>query len=73
MATKYVFRPGYINPGRKAPQLGVAYRCAGQVYELLPLTGIDAPDLARVMVEVGLQGTEKRILENRDLRRLARA
>ncbi|MFC1532848.1 hypothetical protein ACFL7M_05745 [Thermodesulfobacteriota bacterium] len=44
---------------------------AKPVYKLFPGIGIDSSALANVMVDVGLNGIEKEILENRDIRNRA--
>lgn len=68
LSEKYIFRPGFIMPGpdRKSPSLGE--RMFRPVYRLFPVFGIDAPDLAAVMLNVGINGAEKIVFENRDLR-----
>jgi uncharacterized protein YbjT (DUF2867 family) len=68
---KYIFRPGYINPGRKTAQAGWAEWAARQAYKVMPQIGIDAADLSKVMVDIGLNGHENRILSNREMRNLA--
>jgi uncharacterized protein YbjT (DUF2867 family) len=69
LSEKYIFRPGFIMPGpeRKSPSLGE--RLFRPIYRLFPVFGIDAPDLATVMLKVGINGDQKTIFENRDLRR----
>ena len=69
---KYIFRPGFINPGRKTPQAGWSGRVAKSVYRLIPSLGIDAEDLATVMIDVGLTGNAKRILSNGEMRKRVR-
>lgn len=75
----HIFRPGYIHPvePRRAPTFG--YRVARGLYPLVrrlyPNVGLASDDLARAMVHAGLEGTaghESPILENRDIRALAR-
>lgn len=68
---KYVFRPGFINPGRKSAQAGWSGWVAKQVYMLIPSIGIDAADLGKVMINVGLNGSIQPTFSNRELRRLA--
>jgi len=68
---KYVFRPGFIKPGRKSPTAGWSGRIAEQFYKLIPIIGIDAVDLAAVMINAGLNGTSTSILSNREMRNLA--
>jgi len=70
----HLFRPAYIYPvkPRKEPNLG--YRLLRAIYPAfqLPFANlvIRADDLARAMVDVSLEGTERefRVLENRDIR-----
>ena len=38
------------------------------IYRLFPKIGIDAPELARVMIEVGMNQHELTVFENRNLR-----
>jgi uncharacterized protein YbjT (DUF2867 family) len=64
----YMFRPGFIMPGRKSPKLTFAIRAFLPVYRFFPFIGIDASDLAKVMVNVGLNGCEMPVFENRDIR-----
>jgi uncharacterized protein YbjT (DUF2867 family) len=69
----YAFRPGYIDPGRRRARSRIPVWLARPFYRLFPALGIGAPELARVMVHVGVEGGRERRLENRDLRRLSRA
>lgn len=73
LAEKYIFRPGFIMPGpkRKSPSLGE--RMFRPIYRLFPVLGIDAPDLAAVMLDVGINDAEKTVFGNRDLRVYVRA
>jgi uncharacterized protein YbjT (DUF2867 family) len=75
----HIFRPGYIYPvtPRSEPNLG--YRIMRALYPMIrhisPNIGIASDDLARAMVHAGLNGTaehEDPVLENRDIRALAR-
>lgn len=68
---KYVFRPGFIKPGRKSATVGWSGRIAEQFYKLIPVIGIDAADLSKVMVNIGLNGHEQPIFSNREMRKLA--
>ena len=67
----YSFRPAYIYPvvARKEPNL--MYRISRALYPLFKLFGegasIPSTDLAKAMFLVGMEGTEKEILENRDI------
>ncbi|MCG8508315.1 MAG: NAD(P)H-binding protein [Rhodospirillales bacterium] len=68
LTEKYVFRPGFIRSG-PAKRGAIAYeKWFVPAYKLFPRIGIDAPDLARVMVDVGINGHAQTIFENRDLR-----
>lgn len=69
---KYAFRPGLIKPGRKKAQTGWSGGIAQLIYKLIPWIGIDATDLAKVMLKVGLNGNSKSLLSNREMRGLAR-
>ncbi|MGA2098655.1 MAG: hypothetical protein ABSH39_20360 [Candidatus Acidiferrum sp.] len=70
----YLFRPAYIYSvePRKEPNFG--YRLLRAIYPAFQLTFpnlvIRADDLARAMVDVSIQGTDRevRVLENRDIR-----
>ena len=44
---------------------------AERVYKLIPVIGIDAADLATVMINVGLNGFSTAVLSNREMRNLA--
>lgn len=67
----FIFRPGFINPGRKSPKFMASMWMFKFFYKLFPSIGIDASELAKVMIHTGLYGHEKQILENRDLRTAA--
>jgi hypothetical protein len=71
LPAKYIFRPGYIAPGRQKSRTRIPDWMARPVYRLLPFIGIDAVDLARVMVRVGLDGSTRTLFENADIRRYA--
>ncbi len=68
LAEKYIFRAGFILPGRRSENVPLSSKMFGPVYRLFPKIGIDAPELARVMIDVGMNSHEKTFLENRDLR-----
>lgn len=71
LSAKYIFRPGFINPGRRAAKSRVPAWVAKPFYKLIPAIGIDAAALARVMVHIGLEGADESVFENRDIRRVA--
>jgi uncharacterized protein YbjT (DUF2867 family) len=73
----YVVRPGYIYPDtpRKEPNFFYVVSRWGYLYLarfLYPNIGIRSGQLARAMLRVGFDGYERPILENADLRKLAR-
>lgn len=68
---KYAFRPGYIRPGRKTSKSRVPDWLVRPFYRLVPAIGIDAADLARVMVHVGVNGFDHAVLHNGEMRHLA--
>jgi hypothetical protein len=68
LSEKYIFRPGFIRPGPRGKYATLSARCFEPIYRLFPRIGIDAPELARVMIDVGMNRIESTILENRDLR-----
>jgi uncharacterized protein YbjT (DUF2867 family) len=74
----YIFRPAYIYPVEPRKEPNFSYRLLRSIYPvfqlLLPNQVIRADDLARAMVDVAIRtgaGTEKVILENRDIRAMA--
>lgn len=75
----YIFRPAYIYPAepRKEPNLG--YRLLRGIYPvfrlLFPNQVIRSGDLARVMVDVAVRGTDESrgpVFETRDIRGMAK-
>jgi len=71
IAKKYIFRPGFINPGRKTAFSGIALILFQFIYKIFPSLGVDAIDLAKVMIHEGMAGREKVMFENRDLREIS--
>ncbi|WP_419904760.1 NAD-dependent epimerase/dehydratase family protein [Kiloniella sp.] len=69
---KYIFRPGIIAPGKVASKKTISTRLFEPIYKMLPFLGIDAPDLAKVMVWTGLAGGADKVLENGKMRKLSR-
>jgi uncharacterized protein YbjT (DUF2867 family) len=74
----HIFRPGYIYPPTPRDEPNFGYRMMRGLYPVLrsvyPNVGVPADDLARVMVEAGLNGTPGHagpILENAAIRALA--
>jgi uncharacterized protein YbjT (DUF2867 family) len=70
----YLFRPAYIYPVEPRKEPNFTYRLLRAIYPafqlLIPNQVIRADDLARAMVDVVVQGTdrENRVFENRDIR-----
>jgi nucleoside-diphosphate-sugar epimerase len=72
LKSKYIFRPGFIAPGRRGPKPMISSIIFKQIYKLLPFIGIDAPDLAKVMLHVALNGNENIIFENGQMRTISK-
>jgi uncharacterized protein YbjT (DUF2867 family) len=68
---QYIFRPGFIAPGKIATQNTSSIQIFKPIYKLLPFIGIDAPDLAKVMVNIGLAMGANHVFENRQIRALS--
>jgi uncharacterized protein YbjT (DUF2867 family) len=74
----YLFRPAYIYPVEPRKEPNFNYRLLRAIYPafqlLFPNQVIRADDLARAMVDVSLQETERggRVLENRDIRAMVK-
>jgi hypothetical protein len=68
LAEKFIFRPGYIKPGPKHLNTTISAKAFEPFYRLFPAIGVDADVLAKAIVDVGIRGHERTILENRDLR-----
>jgi uncharacterized protein YbjT (DUF2867 family) len=75
----HIFQPGYIYPITPRKEPNSLYRLFRALYPVLrhiyPNIGISSEDLSRTMVHVGLygiDGNENPVLENRDIRALAR-
>lgn len=66
---KHIFRPGYIKPGRAASRAPSTEWFSRPLYRLLPFIGIDAVQLAAVMLDVGLRGSRQVLFSNGEMRR----
>ncbi|KAA2216609.1 Rossmann-fold NAD(P)-binding domain-containing protein [Maribacter flavus] len=68
----YAFRPGYIYPVEKRKEPNVMYSVMRNLYPILRLLGnnfsIKSTELGKAMFEIGMNGTENEILENKDLK-----
>ena len=64
----YIFRPGYIHPDRPRPDRPVGEKISGFLYPalrfILPRFVIQAKELAKGMINVGLSGYKERLLHN---------
>lgn len=67
----YTLRPGYIYPVEQRKEPNLMYRIMRSLYPILRLLGnnfsIKSTELGKVMFEIGLNGTDRRIFENNDL------
>ena len=67
----HAFRPGYIYPVTPRKEPNFLYRLTRWLYPVIKRLGnaysIKSTELADAMVSVGLYGSEKEILENRDI------
>ncbi|ASV31357.1 Rossmann-fold NAD(P)-binding domain-containing protein [Maribacter cobaltidurans] len=67
----YAFRPGYIYPVEPRKEPNFMYSILRTLYPMLRLLGsnfsIKSTELAKAMYEIGINGTDKKILENKDL------
>ena len=68
LAEKYIFRPGFIMSGPQSNNATLSAKLFEPIYRLFPTIGIDAPELARVIVDVGINRHEKTVFGNRDMR-----
>lgn len=67
----YSFRPGYIYPVKPRKEPSFMYQILRTLYPFLRLFGnnssIKSTELASAMFNIGLNGAENKILENRDI------
>lgn len=65
------FRPGYIYPVEKRKEPNFSYIISRKLYPVFKLFGnnfsIKSTELAKAIFKVGLNGSDKEILENRDI------
>ncbi len=70
----HVFRPAYIYPVEKRAEPNLAYRVYRMLYPVLkniiPSTVITSEQLGKAMYSAGLNSTEKKILENEDIKKV---
>ncbi len=67
----YNFRPGYIYPSTPRKEPNLMYKIMRGFYPFIKIFGtkysITSTNLAKAMFLIGLLGTDKKILENRDI------
>jgi hypothetical protein len=67
----YSIRPGYIYPVEQRKEPNFMYSVMRNLYPILRLLGrnfsIKSTELGKAMFEIGIKGTDKKILENKDL------
>jgi nucleoside-diphosphate-sugar epimerase len=72
-AKTYIFRPGYIYPVTPRKEPNLMYKIMRVIYKPLsaiaPNIGTTSVKLANKMMEIGLNGGDKIIYENRDIRK----
>jgi nucleoside-diphosphate-sugar epimerase len=72
----YIFRPAYIYPSTPRKEPNMSYRIMRALYPIFrtiyPNGVITSDDLARAMFITGLNGGDKMIFENRDIRQLGK-
>lgn len=71
----HIFRPAYIYPVMKRKEPNLLYKVMRVIYKPListiyPNGGITSVELAGVMTNVGLEGSDRLIFENKDIRAL---
>ncbi len=68
----YLFRPGYIFPVQKRKEPNFMYTISRSLYPLIRIMGrnasIKSTELAYAMFKATLDGTDKVVLENKDIR-----
>lgn len=68
----YIFRPGYIYPVTPRKEPNFTYRLMRPLYKTIskiyPNIGLSSETLAKAMVKAGLEGANKTILENKDIK-----
>ncbi len=71
LTRKYIFRPGYIAPGRVASRSTTPEWIARPLFKFFPGLGIEAVNLAKVMLETGLTRPAQLLYTNGEMRALA--
>ncbi len=68
---RHILRPGYIKPGRTPTRSRAPDWLARAIYRVWPGLGVDAPDLARVLLEIAVTGQGAPLYSNGEIRRAA--
>ena len=67
----YLFRSGYIYPVAPREEPNFSYRLMRTLYPLIKLFGknasVKSTELSLALFNAGLQGTDKMVLENKDI------
>lgn len=71
LTRKYIFRPGYIRPGRGTSRSTMPEWIAQPAFKLFPSLGIEAVNLAKVMIETGMMKPAQVLYTNAEMRRIA--
>lgn len=71
LTRKYIFRPGYIMPGMGRSRSTIPEWISRPIFRLFPSIGIEAVNLAKVMLEVGITHPPKTLYTNGEMRDLA--
>lgn len=71
LTRKYIFRPGYIEPGRVPSRSTIPEWISRPMFKLFPALGIEAVNLAKVMLETGLTRPAQVRYTNGEMRALA--
>ena len=68
----YIFRPGYIYPVVKRKEPNLSYRIFRSLYpfmnKIAPSMSITSENLAKTMFKAGMQGAQKTIMENQEIK-----
>lgn len=71
LTRKYIFRPGYIEPGRVQSRSTIPEWISRPMFRLFPSLGIESVNLAKVMLETGLTKPAQVLYTNGEMRVLA--
>jgi hypothetical protein len=68
----HIFRPGYIHPSVPRTHPNFSYRIFAALYPIMnffdPKLSIKSDELSRAMFEIGLNGVDKKVYQNVDIR-----